>query len=145
MAEYLEQFILSSNNTFKGKRLCNDMANFHLFDSEFKRIFAEVEGYMNEDKTAKLYSFDETYNWLSSKLTSQFCYLNDISSKDFIFNNYKPFIADCPLPMGEDAQVRKELLSMKVRLGDEIRYEQAQGPAIQTYPTSVSVDEFLKA
>ncbi|TNV79568.1 hypothetical protein FGO68_gene9314 [Halteria grandinella] len=47
--------------------------------------------------------------------------------------------------MGEDAQVRKELLSMKVRLGDEIRYEQAQGPAIQTYPTSVSVDEFLKA
>ncbi|TNV79567.1 hypothetical protein FGO68_gene9313 [Halteria grandinella] len=62
MAEYLEQFILSSNNTFKGKRLCNDMANFHLFDSEFKSIFAEVEGYMNEDKTAKLYSFDETYN-----------------------------------------------------------------------------------
>jgi hypothetical protein len=55
------------------------MADFHLFDTEYRRVFAEVEGYMNDDNTAKLYGLDEAYNRLNTQLVFKFGYLNDIS------------------------------------------------------------------
>ncbi|TNV82091.1 hypothetical protein FGO68_gene1905 [Halteria grandinella] len=118
LIEFLEAQAMRQAGVVGARLIRRDKEKFDQFHAAFKEKTANYEEYSAEFSVAKLHLLNASYAELNNQLEQEFKYLLDIASPDFIFDNYRSCILDCPIPMRQDEkQLREKILEMKVKLG----------------------------
>ncbi|TNV81279.1 hypothetical protein FGO68_gene1586 [Halteria grandinella] len=124
-----------------GRFIRKDMLSFDQFHEEFRHQISQYEEHIQTFNAPRLMALNQKRIQLNEVIDRDYQYLTELGKPEYVFDNYKSCIQNCPIPTDpEQASLRESVLSMKVKLGKS-NIEKASSMVRRQYTSEELIEE----